>query len=162
MNQKSLTEKVNLLAQQSCNICAATFPISTVYLRIKPQSYQASNRAKKKAFKSALLHRLSENNFKIEGRVCLSIVFACSTYRKAKDLDNMAKLLMDSIKGIVMEDDKNVDHLNLVRIDNEGEEEFITFRISASNINNHDDVIDPKFNHSWGGAEPLRLEDFLE
>jgi hypothetical protein len=67
---------------------------------------------------------------------------------------------MDSIKGIVMGDDRDVDHLNLMRLTHEGEEEYITFRISASNINNHDDVVQAKLRHSWAGAEPLKIEDF--
>jgi hypothetical protein len=74
----------------------------------------------------------------------------------------MAKLLMDSIKGLVMGDDRNVDHLNLLRVTYEGDEEYVVFRISASNVNDHSDVVQPELRHSWAGAEPLRLEDFRE
>lgn len=72
----------------------------------------------------------------------------------------MAKLLMDSIKGIVMGDDKDVDHLNLMRLTHKGGEEYVFFRISVSNINDHSDVVYAEMRHSWAGAEPLKIDDF--
>ena len=72
----------------------------------------------------------------------------------------MAKLLMDSIEGIVIEDDTNVDHLNLMRITHEGSEEYVTFQISGSRLNDHRYVVYPHLRHSWAGAEPLNIEDF--
>ena len=59
-----------------------------------------------------------------------------------------------------MGDDRDVDHLNLMRLTHEGEDEYVTFRISASNINNHGDVVHTELRHSWAGAEPLKIEDF--
>ena len=72
----------------------------------------------------------------------------------------MAKLLMDSIKGKVMGDDRDVDHLSLMRLNREGDEEYIVFRICSSTINTHTDVADLSLRHSWAGAESLRIEDF--
>ena len=72
----------------------------------------------------------------------------------------MAKLVMDSIKGIVMGDDRDVDHLNLMRVVHEGAEEFVYFRISNSHINDHNDVAYPQLRHTWGVGEPLQIEDF--
>jgi Holliday junction resolvase RusA-like endonuclease len=158
----TLSDKANWLAQQRCYVCHPTYPISVIPLRIRPESWQALESLDKKAFKAALSHRLSKSPHikPQEGRICLTFLFVCSATRRVRDLDNMAKLVMDSIKGIVMGDDREVDHLNLIRLTHEGEEEFITFRISGSNINDHHDVVHPELRHSWAGAEPLEIEDF--
>jgi len=90
------------------------------------------------------------------------MLFVCSSRRKRRDLDNMAKLLMDSIKDVVMEDDTHVDHLNLMRLTHEADEEFVSLRISGSKLNEHDNVVYPSLRHSWAGAELLNIEDFVD
>ena len=60
-----------------------------------------------------------------------------------------------------MGDDREVDHLSILRLDHEVNEEFVVFRVSSSTINSHLDVADPSMRHSWAGAELLRIEDFL-
>ena len=72
----------------------------------------------------------------------------------------MAKLFMDSIKGVLMGDDREVDHLNLMRLARDGNEEYLTVKISTSSINLHKDVVLAKFLHSWADPRPLRIEDF--
>jgi Holliday junction resolvase RusA-like endonuclease len=116
----------------------------------------------KRAFKAAMAHRLSESPHieRLEGRVCLTLVFVCSTRRRSRDLDNMAKLFVDSIKERMMGDDGEVDHLNLMRLAHEEDEEYVLVRIAVSNLNDHDDVVDPRIRHSWAGAEVLDLDDF--
>jgi Holliday junction resolvase RusA-like endonuclease len=158
----SLSDKVNWLSQQRCHVCHPVSQISVIPLRIRPESWQALDSIDKTAFKKAVAHRFSRGPHMEahEGRVCVTFLFVCSTNRKVRDLDNMAKLVMDAIKGIVMEDDRFVDHLNLMRLAHEGEEEFVIFRISASNINNHSDVVYPKLRIFWAGMEALRIEDF--
>ena len=158
----TLSDKANWLAQQGCHVCHPASPISVIPLRIRPESWQALDSIDKAAFKAALSHRLSRSpHIKAqEGHICLTFLFVCSARRRARDLDNMAKLVVDSIKGIVMGDDRDVDHLNLMRLTHEGEDEYVTFRISASNINNHGDVVHTELRHCWAGAEPLKIEDF--
>lgn len=158
----TLSDKANWLAQQRCHVCHPDFPISIIPLRIRPQSWQALNSIDKTAFKTALAARFAKSSHikAQEGRICLTFLFVCSVGRRVRDLDNMAKLVMDSIKGIVMGDDRDVDHLNLMRLTHNGEEEYIVFRVSSSNINNHNDVVDAKLRHSWAGAELLNIEDF--
>lgn len=72
----------------------------------------------------------------------------------------MAKIVMDSLKGVVMGDDQDVDHLNLLRLSHEGTLEFISFQLGTSSINNHDDVLHKEFCHNWPNEE-IKLEDFL-
>jgi hypothetical protein len=79
-----------------------------------------------------------------------------------RDLDNMAKLVMDSVKSILMGDDRDMDHLNFMRFTHEGEEEYIYVQISNSNINDHSDVMHAEMMHSWAGAKPLKIEEFRD
>jgi Holliday junction resolvase RusA-like endonuclease len=158
----TLSDKAGWLSQQRCHVCHSGFPISIIPLRIQPESWQALDSIDKAAFKAAIADRFSRSPHVQPqlGRVCLTFLFVCSANRRIRDLDNMAKLLMDSIKGIVMGDDRAVDHLNLMRMSHEGDEEYVTFRIAPSNLNDHSDVVYPELRHSWAGEEPLRIEDF--
>ena len=61
-----------------------------------------------------------------------------------------------------MEDDTHVDHLNLMRLTHEADEEFVSLRISGSKLNEHDNVVYPSLRHSWAGAELLNIEDFVD
>jgi len=159
----TLSDKASWLSQQHCRVCNPTFPISIISLRIRPGSWQALNAINKSAFKNAIQHRFSSGHTSEvqAGRICLTFLFICSSKRKRRDLDNMAKLLMDSIKGVVMEDDTNVDHLNLMRLTHEGDEEYVSFQISGSRMNDHNNVVYPNLRHSWAGAEPLNIGDFV-
>lgn len=158
----TLSDKENWLAQQHCRICNPTFPISIIPVRIRPESWQAIHTINKNAFKAAIQSRLESGHSRSiqKGRICLTLLFVCSTKRKRRDLDNMAKLFMDAIEGIVMEDDTNVDHLNLMRLTHEGNEEYVSFQISGSRLNDHCNVVYPHLRHSWAGAEPLIIENF--
>jgi hypothetical protein len=160
----TLSDKTSFLAQQFCHICDPDSSISVIPFRIQPESWQALSTVDRRAFKAAIAHRLTGSpsaEYRFE-RVCLSFVFVCSARRHVRDLDNIAKLVMDSIKGIIMGDDRAVDHLNLVRVTHEGEEEFIFVKISESNINDHSNVVHAEMMHSWAGAEPLKIEDFRD
>ena len=158
----TLSDKEGWLVQQYCRVCQPDSVISEIPLRIRPESWQALDSVNKAAFKAALAYRFSEGPpiERHDRRICLTFVFVCSATRRMKDVDNMAKLLMDSMKGYVMGDDKEVDHLNIMRIVHEGDEEYIGVRISESNINDHSDVVEASIKHSWAGAEPLDLEAF--
>lgn len=157
-----LSDKANWLSQLHCRVCRPDFPISTLPIRIRPESWQAINSIDKVAFKKAIAASFSD--FEIasykNGRICLLILFVCSSRRRNRDIDNMAKLLVDSIKGVLMGDDRNVDHLNLMRLTHEAEEEYVTLHISGSNLNTHEDVVVKKLFHSWAGMKLLRIEDF--
>lgn len=158
----TLSDKVGWLAQQRCHVCHPETTIGEFPFRIRPESWQALGAVDKRAFKAAMAHRLSGSpHIKLlDGRVCLTLLFVCSAGRRTRDLDNMAKLFMDSIKERMMGDDEAVDHLNLMRLTHEGDEEFVFVRITDSNINDHADGVDARLRHSWAGADALNLDDF--
>ncbi|MFC0116360.1 RusA family crossover junction endodeoxyribonuclease [Pseudoalteromonas xiamenensis] len=158
----TLSDKANWLSQPRCSICKPDFPIINLPIRIQPESWQAIDSIDKNAFKNAIASRLATNIVSVpkSSRVCLSFLFVCSEQRRIRDLDNMAKLFMDSIKGIIMGDDKDVDHLNLMRMTHTEKEEYVMIKISASNLNNHSDTVLEILNHSWAGQDELHIEDF--
>jgi Holliday junction resolvase RusA-like endonuclease len=158
----TLSDKANWLSQRHCHLCESDSPISTIPIQIAPESWQSLNSIDKRAFKEAIRTRLFDKSQHkpLNGRICLSFLFVCKKSRKIRDIDNMAKLFMDSIKGVLMGDDREVDHLNLMRLAHDGDEEYLTVKISTSSINLHKDVVLAKFLHSWADPRPLRIEDF--
>jgi Holliday junction resolvase RusA-like endonuclease len=159
----TLSDKGNWLAQQSCAICDPDFPIRVIPIRIEPESWQSLRPVDKRAFKAAVASRLGvEHVSPISGRICISLLFVCSSHRRMRDVDNLAKLMIDAVKGILMGDDKDVDHLSLVRLDHSDAEEYVVVRISNSHLNDHRNVVYPALRHGWAGAVPLKLEDFRE
>ena len=153
-----LSDKASWLSQQYCSICRSDFPIKNIPLRIEPESWQSLDSTTKKAFKAAISARFATGPLASEpiaGRICLSFVFVCSASRRIRDLDNMAKILMDALKGVIMGDDRHVDHLRLARLTHDGEEEYVHVRIANSNLNDHSDVAGNILMHEWGEMPKL-------
>jgi len=164
----SLTAKVSALAQFHCPICATKeglFPVHVILIRITPVSKQAIGQQPKKraAFERAIRHRFAGHKtpFPSDRSVCLLIVFVVKAKGTQKDLDNMAKAIIDAVKNILFGDDRRIDHLNVIRIKSP-DEEFVYLNIRQTQLNEHGDVLVPRMFHSWAGAEVLNLEDFIE
>lgn len=163
----SLSAKVFSLSQFHCPICATRdglFPVEILPIRIPPVSKQAISQKKgyRAAFELAITHRFSKRvaSFSKDDSLCVMIVFVVSRKRRVKDLDNMAKAMLDSVKGVLFGDDRSIDHLNLLRLVSD-DEEWVCLNISRTKINEHNDVFSKHMHHSWAGAEALSLEDFL-
>jgi Holliday junction resolvase RusA-like endonuclease len=164
----SLSEKIMSLAQHHCPLCTVHeggLPTHVMSIRIPPISKQAAARIKgrRAAFERAIAHRFAktETPFPEHISICLLIVFVVRASGAQKDLDNMAKALLDAIKNVLFGDDRRIDHLNIIRIKSPGEE-FVYLNIRETRLNDHDDVLFPQMSHSWGGSEALNLEDFME
>jgi Holliday junction resolvase RusA-like endonuclease len=159
---QSLSSKVGVISQAHCRFCTQDYPLVLLNIRIRPQSYQALKPNLKRAFKNAVHSRIRDNydEFK-NGRVCLHIVFVCSTERKEKDVDNMSKILVDSLKTRLMADDVKVDHLSVMKILNYDNEEFVTVNVRKSRLNEQENQLSPYLHHSWRTTEMLELEAFL-
>ena len=117
---------------------------------------------KKRAFKRAIRHRLSETHHYADNRLCIHITFVIGKKSNQRDVDNMAKLLLDGLQGQMMEDDNQIDHLSLLRLTWKGDEEYIFLHVRESNINRHDDVLYHSMHHSWAGQEELLLDNFID
>lgn len=160
---QSLSSKVGFISQYHCPFCSQDYPVVIMNIRIRPQSYQSLDSNLKKAFKAAVNSRINPRNNYFKGcKICLHIVYVCSENRRDKDIDNMSKLLLDAIKDILFDDDAEVDHLNVMKIKNFDDEEYITVNIRKSNLNTTSDLLSSFLHHSWAGAEMLDLEDFID
>jgi Holliday junction resolvase RusA-like endonuclease len=155
-----------MLAHTPCLLCNPTdsVPVANFSIRIKPTSSQTRKTINKTAFKSAIKSRCY--NFGLleafsSKSLCVNIIFVVNPKMTPADVDNLAKLLLDSFNECIYEDDKIIDHLNLLRIAYGGVEEYIEVRISDSNVNTHTDVLYHGLNHVWGMDE-LLLENFYE
>jgi Holliday junction resolvase RusA-like endonuclease len=156
-----LSSKVSYLAQHYCDICRSSKTIATIPIRIRSRSHQASTPAVKAAFKKAISHRLVSAHRYARERLCVHITVACSNSSRTIDLDNAAKLLLDSMKGTVFEDDSQVDHLSILRVRACGEEDYLYLHIGSSTVNEHHDLVFAGVHHSWAGQAPLNLEEFM-
>ncbi len=163
MFTSSLSDKISILAQSHCYSCKCDFPIITFPIRIRPRSYQASNKDIKKAFKRAFSERLEKSHDFKDSRVCIQIVLIVNHSSRTGDIDNVTKLVLDSMKGVLFADDEQVDHLNIMRVYNQGNEDFIYIRISNSTLNQHQDVFYSGIFHSWDGMQSMiNLDDYMQ
>ena len=65
------------------------------------------------------------------------------------DIDNLAKNLLDVLQGFAYDNDRQVDHLDLVRLHSRSTEAFMTVRIARTDIDGVRDVISPTFPVEW-------------
>ena len=70
--------------------------------------------AKAREFKQHVLDCLPEDYIKIMGKVRLEVKFMFKDKRK-RDIDNYLKVLLDSIKGVLFEDDDQIYELKVVK-----------------------------------------------
>lgn len=158
-----LSSKVSSLSQHHCLVCKGNSTISIIFIRIRPISYQYSTPKIKKAFKAAINYRLRNSEKYSNVRLCVHTTFLIGRKDDKKDLDNMAKILMDGMQeSKVFGNDNQIDHLSLMKILWDGDEEYVVINIRESNLNSHDDVLYEGMRHSWAGAEFLDLSNFTD
>ena len=165
----SLSAKISALDQFHCPICATLEdigPSSTLRVRMPPESKQALKKKKKKGMTNALAKALcarfagSTAALPVDLSICLMIVFVVSHARPTKDLDNMAKATIDAVKGVLFGDDRQIDHLNILRIESP-DEEFFSLNLRPTTLNSRNDRLLPGLAHDWAGASLIKLSDYL-
>jgi Endodeoxyribonuclease RusA len=163
----SLSSKASSLAQFHCPLCSGNGndgPVWTIPIRIPPISKQAASQAKGKvaAFERAIASRFTGGGPWLgpADSVCLLLVFVVHPTAKRKDLDNMAKAIVDAVKSILFGDDRQIDHLNLIRLKAPGEE-YVYINLRKSRLNDHSNVLLREMHHSWAGAQVLDLSKFM-
>lgn len=153
---KNEIDKVQYISQFHCKICELDglriFPI-----RINPLSRQTKTDIKNKFLELIKNSPYGgDNKFKKDDRLCIKIVFVLRDGRD-KDLDNMAKITLDGIKELIGVDDKNIDHLNLIKIKTKYIEDHITISICKSTINDDKDILLKGENLGWAGLKKLSI-----
>jgi Holliday junction resolvase RusA-like endonuclease len=157
-----LSDKASAISQFHCPLCIGEGLIVTINIRIPPISLQLSDSQTNEAFKRAIKYRLSRTHNYGNQRLCVHVVFVLRNKRHRMDVDNMAKGFLDSLQGVLYDNDNQIDHLNLHKLMWEGDEEHVSVNIRETHFNRHEDVLYHKFLHSWAGQEELRLEDFMK
>jgi Holliday junction resolvase RusA-like endonuclease len=149
------TEKASFLSQSHCKICDDKLPIHNFPVRITPLTRQTSTIIKNGFKKQFLLSPYGKNlTFHSKDRLCIKLVFILNKVRD-KDLDNMAKLCLDALKEHINIDDKNIDHLELIKFKSKFLESYIMIRISKSDINTSDNIILKGTHMDWAGLPKL-------
>lgn len=162
-----LATKVRQLTLRPCHLCEPFQTVSAMWftLRTDPLSRQDLRHT---AFKSAIKKKLDEigHDFSdfYDRRLCVALTFALRKGTERRDLDNMAKNMLDALQGHAYANDNQVVHLDLLRCDTSSRHAFISVRLAITGIADNVDVIRPEFDVTWvtaPGSEPIDLTPFL-
>ena len=134
-------------------------------LKTTPVSRQVGTH---KAFKQAVQNYLVrvDHDFSdfYEARLCVAVTFVIGRGRRLADLDNLAKTLLDALQGFAYANDRQVEHLDLMRMGSLGDDSFIGIRIATTKIASNVDVVNPEFDVRWVptmGVGPIDLTPYL-
>jgi Holliday junction resolvase RusA-like endonuclease len=169
MLHQSLSGKANALSQRHCRVCSgllpsdAQFPISIIPIRIAPQSRQSLDRVNWAAFQAAVKTWFSTRtlNLGTSRYLCIAVTYVLSVNRNDRDLDNMTKALMDAFSRALDFDDRDIHHLDILKMIGETTEEYVIIRVAPSYLQDNSTVMVPIFDGAWAVGEPLALEDFV-
>lgn len=160
-----LASKVSWLQQAPCLTCVRDEQSPSLGVsfgvRVRPFSAQSMESADLKLIKQ----RISES---MEGRlgpakdwsasqVCVTVVAVVNAKARQKDVDNMAKGLLDSLQGHLYLNDSQIAHLSISRVRHRGDDAF--YLLSARPVLDPlEDVIDPELRISWAGRPEITLD----
>lgn len=151
--------KKDYLKQFHCKSCDIDNLI-LFSIRISPMSRQIKSELKNKfqeKIKSAPYVANKPNEFSETDRICLKLIFVINESRD-KDVDNMAKITLDGLKGTLIPDDKQIDHLEIIKFKANYLEEHITISIGRSHFNEHENILFRGINFSWAGTEKIIID----
>ena len=167
----TLTAKVSTLAQRHCYVCSGLlpserqFPIWVLPIKIEPRSRQALDRINWSAFQSAVRSRFDASHSNYDPscyvHLCLAFTFALSRSHAERDVDNIAKALLDAFSRALGFNDREVHHLDILKLIDDFPEEYVYIRVAPSHVGCRSDVLLPIVNQCWAGQPPLLLKDFV-
>ena len=168
MLHPSLSAKANALSQRNCPVCNglleadAQFPISNLPVRLAPESRQSLDQVNWAAFQAAIKHWFETRTLNLGSsrHLCIAVTYVLSESRKDRDLDNMTKALMDAFSRAIGFNDKDIHHLDVLKIFGETPEEYVFIRVAPSYLHDNTTVLVPAFDGAWGVGPPLKLENF--
>jgi hypothetical protein len=143
--------KFGFLYQKPCAACPGgdEFPTRVFPIGVPPWSHQCAAEvgpALRKAIEGSPRHAQHFRAQTAHGPVCMRVVFVLGDGATMKDCDNMAKGLLDAFQGLLYVNDRQVEHLDLIKMhDHPGAGVgYILIRVASSAINRTDDVLIPK------------------
>ncbi len=143
--------KLSMLHQRACHVCPpgdefrpAMFPIG-----VPPWSHQCAaevGSALRKAIDDSDGYKNHFAARTAHGAVCMRVVFVLGDAATMKDCDNMAKGLLDAFQGLLYDNDKQVEHLDLIKIHHHAGAGpgYILVRVAPTAIDDTGDVLVPK------------------
>ncbi len=148
--------KAGWLQQAPCVTChpndtSSARPIS-FSIRVRPFSAQALKSSSLKSIKEKIRNSM-EGRFQDTGdwtdtEVCVSIVAVVGRNDRKKDVDNMAKGLLDSIQKFTFTDDNMISHLSIHRLKQTGVEGYYKILVRPVS-NNMSDVVYTQVKINW-------------
>jgi Holliday junction resolvase RusA-like endonuclease len=170
MLHPSISSKASTLSQRHCQICSGMlpsdrhFPISILPIRIAPQSRQALKKIKWNAFQAAINGWFTKRALVLgpSKHFCIALTYVLGDKRKDRDLDNMTKALMDAFSRAMGFNDKDIHHLDVVKLIGETPEEYVYVRISPSYLQDLSTVMVPIYDGAWAVGEALQLQDYMD
>ncbi|MGH3401028.1 MAG: RusA family crossover junction endodeoxyribonuclease [Streptosporangiaceae bacterium] len=164
----NLAVKFDYIIQRPCFLCMPYQKIDYIrfHLHTDPVSRQADRHS---AFRSAVQDYLGRANHDFSDfyneRLCVAILFAMRASSQMADVDNMVKTVLDALQGYAYANDRQIDHLDAIRLNSGSDDEaFIGIRIAVTGIAENADVIWPEFDGKWvrtQGIEPIDLTPYL-
>lgn len=138
------------------------FPIAVLPIRIAPQSRQVLDKIDWAAFQQAVATwwKRKTLDLGLSKHVCIAVTYVLTTDRKDRDLDNMTKAIMDAFSRAVGFNDKDIHHLDVLKLIGEAPEEYMFIRTAPSHLQDRSTVMVPIFDANWAGQEKLKLEDY--
>jgi hypothetical protein len=142
--------KLSWLSQVPCAVCPSSVQVGHFPIDISPWSRQSrSGKWVGPALRQAI-ETTEPYASRYAGRpplgnpLCVRIVFVLEGGATMKDCDNMAKGLLDALQGLIYVDDRQIEHLDVVKIrDSSPASGYILVRYATTSVNIHDDVIHP-------------------
>jgi Holliday junction resolvase RusA-like endonuclease len=165
----SLAIKFDYIMSRPCYICMPYQEVNHIrfFLRTDPVSLQADHQS---SFKKAVKVYLAQVNHDFSDfyneRLCVAVLFAMRGNSRMTDVDNMAKPLLDALEKYAYDNDRQIDHLDTIRLNSgSADEAFIGVRIARTGIAENEDVIRPEFDAKWiktRGIASIDLTPFLK
>lgn len=156
----NITRKTEHLMVRPCRQCDMYSQVQYIMflLKIRPKTHQSSSKAQRRTFKEAIRADLKRKDFDFSDftteRLCVAITFVIADGRRPSDVDNLAKNLLDALQEFAYKNDRQIDHLDLLKLKSRSAEEFIRVRIACTDIDDVRDVINPTFPVQWLSSPP--------
>jgi Holliday junction resolvase RusA-like endonuclease len=152
------TDKHSWLLQNKCVLGKHSSWHLGFSIRIKPKSSNITNNKVKNEFQKLLKNDefvKLKNNLSKGDKLYLKLICVINKTRD-KDIDNMAKITIDGLKGTLFIDDSQIDHLEVIKFKTKYFEDIISVSVNKSSINDNN-VIFRDLNMTWGSRKKLEV-----
>lgn len=156
----TIARKAEHMMARPCRQCDMYSEVDYIRftIRIRPKTHQSSTKAQRRIFKADIAAEMRRKAFDfsdfVTRQLCVSVTFFIANGRRPSDVDNLSKNLLDALQSCAYKNDRQIDHLDLLRLRSRSSDEFFAIRIACTDIDDVRDVINPVFNVRWVGRHP--------